>query len=207
MSVPRVNRVAVKAARGLLFAALLAPAVYSQTLQQAMDLWKQHDLMAANDIFRGLVDKNPDNAEYHVLWGRLFLEHAKAEDIQTASDLFNEALKLKKDDPGALVGLALIEAANYGSKAGPLAQKALESDPNYVEAYELLARLALEDNNNSRAVGTCPQGAFDRSQGGAGQGDSGQHGLAGRQEGHAMGSARCQRLRDRRPLLHAEPAL
>jgi tetratricopeptide (TPR) repeat protein len=143
--------VAVKAAGGLLFAALLAPAVYSQTLQQAMELWKQHELLAANDIFRALVDKNPDNAEYRVLWGRLFLEHAKAEDIQTASDLFNEALKLKKDDPGALVGLALIEAANYGSKAGPLAQRALESDPNYVEAYELLARLSLEDNNNGRA--------------------------------------------------------
>ncbi len=147
----KLNRVAAAAARGLLFAALLAPALYSQTLQQAMDLWKQHELLAANDIFRALVDKYPDNAEYRVLWGRLFLEHAKAEDIQTASDLFNEALKLKKDDPGALVGLALIEAANYGSKAGPLAQKALESDPNYVEAYELLARLALEDNNNSRA--------------------------------------------------------
>ncbi len=207
MSVPRVNRVAVKAARGLLFAALLAPAVYSQTLQQAMDLWKQHDLMAANDIFRDLVDKNPDNAEYHVLWGRLFLEHAKAEDIQTASDLFNEALKLKKDDPGALVGLALIEAANYGSKAGPLAQKALESDPNYVEAYELLARLALEDNNNSRAAELAHKAlSIDPKAVQARAILASMDWLADKKE-IAMGSARCQRLRDRRPLLHAEPAL
>ncbi len=151
MRVSQVNRVARAAARSFIFIALLAPAVHSQTLQQAMDLWKQHDLLAANEIFRVLVDKNPDNADYRVLWGRLFLEHAKPDDIQTASDLFNEALKLKKDHPGALVGLALIEAANYGSKAAPLAQRAIESDPKYVEAYELMARLSLEDNNNAKA--------------------------------------------------------
>src|SRR5579863_3683553 len=151
MRVSRVNRAAQAAAGILIFAALVSPALYCQTLQQAEDLWKQHELLQANDIFRALVDKYPDNPDYRVLWGRLFLEHAKADDIQTASDLFNEALKLKKDHPGALVGLALIEAANYGSKAAPLAQKALESDPKCVEAYELLARLALEDNNNAKA--------------------------------------------------------
>ncbi len=151
MRVPTVNRVAAKAARGLIFAVLLARVPYCQTLEQAEQLRQQHELIKANLVYRALVDKYPDNPEYRVRWGRAFLEHAKEDDIQTASDLFNEALKLKKDYAPALVGLALIEARNYGSKAGPLAQKALESDPQCVEAYELLARLALEDNNNAKA--------------------------------------------------------
>jgi tetratricopeptide (TPR) repeat protein len=151
MRVPGTNRVARAAARGLILALLAASVVWGQSLQQAEELWKQHELLKANDIFRDLVDKYPDNAEYRVLWGRLFLEHAKADDIQTASDLFNEALKIKKDYAPALVGLAWIEAANFGSTAGPLAKKALQSDPQCVEAYELLARLALEDNNNAGA--------------------------------------------------------
>lgn len=147
-------RAAILAAGCTIFSALPAPA---QTLQQAQDLWKQHELMKANEIFRQLVDREPNSAEYRVLWGRLFLEHAKPDDIQTASDLFNEALKLHKDYAPALVGLALIDAAIYGSKANALAQKAVESDPKCVEAYELLARLALEDNNNSKAAGLAHQ--------------------------------------------------
>ena len=152
MRVSRVQRAAQAAARSLIFLALLAPGLRSQTLQQAMDLWKQHELLAANEIFRVLVDREPNNPDLRVLWGRLFLEHAKPDDIQTASDLFNEALKLKKDHPGALVGLALIEAANYGNRAAPLAEKAIAADPKYVEGYELLARLALEDNNNAKCI-------------------------------------------------------
>lgn len=146
------NRVAPQAARGILFFLLAGLPLLGQTLQQAEQLWKQHDLMAANDIFKVLVERNPDNAEYRVLWGRLFLEHAKPNDIQTASDLFNEALKIRKDYAPALVGLALIEASTYGNKAAPLAQQAIQSDPKCVEAYELLARLALEDNNNAKAI-------------------------------------------------------
>jgi len=139
------------AARGIIFSVVAAPLIFGQTLQEAEQLREQHDLLKANLIYRALVDRYPDNPEYRVRWGRAFLEHAKADDIQTATDLFNEALQIKKDYAPALVGLAWIEAANFGSKATPLAQKALESDPKCVEAYELLARLALEDNNNAKA--------------------------------------------------------
>jgi tetratricopeptide (TPR) repeat protein len=139
------------AARVVIFSALAA-AAFGQTLEQAEQLRRNHDLMGANEIYKQLVDRYPDNPEYRVRWGRAFLEHAKDSDIQNASDLFHEALKIKADYAPALVGLALIEARNFGSKAQPLARKAIESDPKCVEAYELLARLALEDNNNAKAA-------------------------------------------------------
>ncbi len=123
-----------------------------QTLQQAEALWKARQYQEANKVFRDLVAKNPDNPDYRVRWGRMYLEHAQAADIQTAGDLFNEALAIKKDCAGALLGLALIAAENYGGNAATLAQKALEADPKLLEAQELLARLALEDNNNAKAA-------------------------------------------------------
>jgi len=77
------------------------------------------------------------------------MDHAQPAD---AVDLFNEALALKKDHAGALLGLALVAADNFESVAAGLAHKALASDPKLVEAQELLARLALEDNDNAKAA-------------------------------------------------------
>ena len=41
---------------------------------------------------------------------------------------------------------------DFEARAGDLARKALESDPKLVEAQELLARMALEDNDNPKAI-------------------------------------------------------
>src|SRR6185295_1864246 len=78
--------------------------------------------------------------------------HNQKGDAEEAQGLFNEALEIKKDHAGAILGLALLAAESYEARASELARKALESDPKLVEAQELLARLALEDNNNSRAA-------------------------------------------------------
>jgi tetratricopeptide (TPR) repeat protein len=151
MRVTPLKTIPRRLAAGLLFASLLALPLCGQTLQQAESLWKARQYQEANAVFRDLVAKNPKNPDYRVRWGRMFLEHAQAKDIETATDLFNEALQIKKDCAGALLGLALIAADNYGGNAATLAQKALEADPKLVEAQELLARLALEDNNNGKA--------------------------------------------------------
>ena len=123
--------------------------VSAQTLEQAEALWKARRYQDANEVFKVLVERNPKNPDYKVRWGRMYLEHWQPED---AEDLFNEALELKKDHAGALLGLALIAADGYEHAAADLAQKALESDPKLVEAQELLARLALEDNDNAKAT-------------------------------------------------------
>jgi tetratricopeptide (TPR) repeat protein len=130
-------------------ALLFALALPGQTLEQAEKLWKARDYFGANDVFKALIAKYPDNADYRVRWGRLMLEHAQPD---LAAGLFNEALELKKDCAGAYLGLALVDADEFGPRAGELAQTALKFDPKLVEAQELLARLALEDNDNPKAA-------------------------------------------------------
>jgi cellulose synthase operon protein C len=133
----------------VLFLALLTALVLpAQTLQDAKALQKERHYVEANEVFKQLVAANPDNPDYRVAWGRLYLEHWQAD---IAAQLFEEALKIKADDAGAFMGLALIQAEQFGGKARELAHLALKSDPHMVEAQELLARLALEDNNDAEA--------------------------------------------------------
>jgi tetratricopeptide (TPR) repeat protein len=130
-------------------ALLLASLLPAQTLEQAEAFWKARRFQEANDAFRALVAQNPKNPDYKVRWGRLYLDHSQPTD---AVGLFNEALELKKDHAGALLGLALVAADNFDGVAAGLAHRALASDPKLAEAQELLARLALEDNDTAKAV-------------------------------------------------------
>ncbi len=67
------------------------------------------------------------------------------------TDEFQAALKIDKANAQALLGLAMVAADNYGAAATKFAEQALESDPKLYEAHEVLARVALEDNNNAKA--------------------------------------------------------
>ena len=152
-------RKALRLGAVLLLAVLAVLAVPAQTLQQAETLWKQRKFgtdqqgnPGANDIFRALVELYPTNADIRVRWGRMFLDHGGQNDIQNAADLFNEALAIKKDHAGAEMGLALIAADEFSGNAEKYARQALEWDPKLLEAQELLARIALEDNNNEKAT-------------------------------------------------------
>jgi tetratricopeptide (TPR) repeat protein len=127
---------------------LLAAAAQAQTLQQAESAWKAHRYDEANNIFRALTAAHPENLEYKVRWGRLFLFRY---DKSNSADLFNEAVKIRKDYAPALLGLALVAAEDFEDQAVKLAHKALEADPKLLEAQELLARLALEDSNEKLA--------------------------------------------------------
>lgn len=123
--------------------------LYAQTLERAESLWRGHQYQDANVAFRELVAKYPKNPDYKVRWGRLFLERFnKAE----AANLFQEALEIKKDHAGALLGLALVAADSFEGKAVELAGQALEADPKLTEARVLLAKLALEDNDPKKAT-------------------------------------------------------
>jgi cellulose synthase operon protein C len=136
--------------RAVLLSVLICLATLrGQTLEQAEALWKAHDYQGANAVFRDLVKAHPNNPDYRVRWGRLFLDHFQPND---AAQLFEEALAIKKDHPGALLGLALVAADNFEGKAVELAEQALAADPKLVEARVLLARLALEDNDPERAA-------------------------------------------------------
>ena len=136
--------------RGLSAALLLSVAAGAQTIQQAETLRRQHRFQDSNNVFQALEKKSPNDPEVKARWGMLFYDTHRQED--EAAKLFSEALELKENYPLALYGLALLAADTYEHKAGDLAKKALEADPKFVPAQELLARLALEDNNNSRAT-------------------------------------------------------
>lgn len=133
----------------LIAVVLFAAAAHGQTLERAEALWKAGNYQSANDAFKTLVAANPKNPDYRVRWGRLFLERFND---QEAANLFQEALDIKKDHAGALLGLALVAADVFENKAVELATEAIKNDPRLLEAQELLARLALEDNNPKKAV-------------------------------------------------------
>jgi tetratricopeptide (TPR) repeat protein len=133
----------------LLLAGLCAAALSAQTLEQAESLWKQHRYSEANDTFRELVKTHPRDAGYRVRWGRLFLERFQPAD---AAQLFQEALKIDPNHAGAFLGLAMVAAEGYENQAVEYAHKALAVDAHLLEAQELLARLALEDNNPGKAA-------------------------------------------------------
>ncbi|MFN7995158.1 MAG: tetratricopeptide repeat protein [Bryobacteraceae bacterium] len=135
--------------RLLLAAICAAAALGAQTLQEAETLWKQHRYSEANDRFRALVAANPRTAEYKVRWGRLYFERFQPAD---AMQLFQEALNIDPNNAGAFLGMALVAADAFESKAVEFAQKALTADPHLLEAQELLARLALEDNDPKKAA-------------------------------------------------------
>ncbi len=116
---------------------------------RAEGLWGLEQYREANDQFRDALKQHPKSVEYRVRWGRLFLERFNKDE---AKSLFEEALEINKDDAGANLGLALVAAEGFGSAAVHLATRATELDPKMAEARELLAYLALEDNDPERAA-------------------------------------------------------
>jgi tetratricopeptide (TPR) repeat protein len=103
----------------------------------------------ANNEFRDAVAQNDRNANYRVRWGRLLHERFNNAD---AEGLFKEALERDPRNAQACLGLALVSADGFDSKAILWAAKALELDPKLVEAHELMANLALEDSNTAEAL-------------------------------------------------------
>src|ERR1700689_3294000 len=103
----------------------------------------------ANSEFRAAVDASKNNALYRVRWGRLLHERFNNTD---AEGLFEEALKIDNKNAQAYLGLALVSADGFDSKALEWVHKALEADPKLVEAHELLAQLTLEDSDPDAAI-------------------------------------------------------
>jgi tetratricopeptide (TPR) repeat protein len=115
----------------------------------AEGLWGVARYQEANNKFRDALKAAPKDQNIRVRWGRLFLERFNKEEAAT---LFQEALHQDESYAPALLGMAMVASNGFESKAVEFAQKAIDKDPKYVEARELLARLALEDNNEPKAI-------------------------------------------------------
>ena len=85
---------------------------------------------------------------YRVRWGRLM--HERFNNTE-AANLFNEALERDPKNAQAYYGLALVSADGFDSKAVEWTAKALELDPKFVQAHELMANLLLEDSRRGKS--------------------------------------------------------
>jgi tetratricopeptide (TPR) repeat protein len=116
---------------------------------RAEALWGLRDLQGAKNQFEIALKQQPKNADVRVRFGRLLFEGLNTAEAQT---LFKEALEIDPKNAGALLGSAVVAAEEFDQKAVELAEQALQVDPKLVEAQELLAKLALEDANEAKAI-------------------------------------------------------
>jgi cellulose synthase operon protein C len=116
---------------------------------RAEGFWGLKRYEEANNEFRLAVSQSDGYALYRVRWGRLLHERFNNTD---AEGVFKEALARDPRNASAYLGLALVSADGFDSKAIEWDAKALEIDPTLVEAHELMANLALEDSNTAEAI-------------------------------------------------------
>ena len=115
---------------------------------RAEGYWGTEQYQEANNQFRIAVAQSPANAMYRVRWGRLM--HERFNNTE-AANLFQEALEKDPKNAQAYYGLALVSADGFDNKAIEYVAKAMELDPKFAEAHELLANLLLEDSNEDKA--------------------------------------------------------
>ncbi len=116
---------------------------------RAEGLWGLEQWEQANEQFR-LAAQPPDSkALYKVRWGILL--HQRFNDGE-AADLFREALQKDPSNAEAYVGLAIVSAESFSGKASAYALKAIELDPKLAEAHEVLADLALANDDQDLAA-------------------------------------------------------
>ena len=109
-----------------------------------LEQWEQ-----ANEAFR-LALAQPDTKPFvRVRWGLLLHERFNNTD---ADGLFAEALKQDPNNAQAYLGMAIVSADGFDSKAAEYGAKAIALDPKLIEAHEFMANLDLENQKIKEAV-------------------------------------------------------
>jgi tetratricopeptide (TPR) repeat protein len=121
----------------------------SDPAMKAEAQWGLGRYQEAVNQFQAAIKARPKDSKARVRLGELFLERYQPGD---AVELFNEALEIDEKHPRALLGVARAMGERWDRRASEMAQRALDADPNLVEARELLSRLAAEDNDFPKAI-------------------------------------------------------
>jgi cellulose synthase operon protein C len=116
---------------------------------RAEGFWGLEEWEQANAQFRLATQAADSNPFYKVRWGMLLHERFNDSD---AANLFREALAKDPANAEANVGLALISADAFDGHAGEEAAKAIALDPGSAEAHELMADIALTNDDREAAV-------------------------------------------------------
>ncbi len=116
---------------------------------RAEGFWGLEQWEQANQQFRLATQPESSKAIYKVRWGMLL--HQRFNDTEAAA-LFREALQKDTSNAEAYVGLAAVSAETFNGEAAEYALKAIELDPKLAEAHELLADLALANDDRDLAA-------------------------------------------------------
>jgi cellulose synthase operon protein C len=116
---------------------------------RAEGFWGLEEWQQANEQFRLATQSANSKPLYKVRWGMLF--HERFNDAEAAG-LFREALAKDPGNAEAYVGLAIVSAGGFDGKAAEYLTKALTLDPKLAEAHELMADLALSNDDRETAA-------------------------------------------------------
>jgi cellulose synthase operon protein C len=116
---------------------------------RAEGLWGLEQWEQANEQFRLATQSQNSKPFYKVRWGMLL--HERFNDGE-AADLFREALAKDPSNAEAYLGMATVSAESFSGEAAHYALKAIELDPKLAEAHELLADLALANDDRDMAA-------------------------------------------------------
>ena len=121
----------------------------SDAYTRAEGYWGLEQWQDANEQFRLATQSENSKPLYNVRWGMLL--HERFNDGE-AADLFREALAKDPSNAQAYLGLATVSAESFSGKAAEYALKAIQLDPKLAEAHELLADLALANDDRDMAA-------------------------------------------------------
>jgi cellulose synthase operon protein C len=116
---------------------------------RAEGFWGLEDWNQANEQFRLATQPANSKALYKVRWGMLL--HERFNNVEAAG-LFREALAKEPTNAEAYLGLAIVSADGFDGKAVEYAARAVELNPKLAEAHELMANLALENDDRDLAL-------------------------------------------------------
>jgi tetratricopeptide (TPR) repeat protein len=115
---------------------------------RAEGFWGLEQWSSANEQFRLATQPADSNALYKVRWGLLLHERFNNAD---AADLFHEALQKDPSNAAAYIGLARVSADSFDGQAASYLRKATALDPGRADGHELMAQLALENDDRGTA--------------------------------------------------------
>jgi cellulose synthase operon protein C len=115
---------------------------------RAEGFWGLEQWSRANEQFRLATQPADSNPVYKVRWGLLLEERFNNAD---AAGLFHEALQKDPSNAEAYIGLARVSADSFDGQAAAYLRKAIALDPGRADPHELMAQLALENDDRQTA--------------------------------------------------------
>ena len=116
---------------------------------RAEGFWGLEEWEQANEQFRLATQAASGKPLYKVRWGMLLHERFNVVD---ATSLFREALAIDPSNAQAYLGLAKVSADGFDGKAADYLAKAITLDPKLAEPHELMANLALANDDHDMAI-------------------------------------------------------